>query len=100
MYFLASTNIALGSGWANTSAMTSDETYAAYVVNLDANDDSPFKPKSDEEEVKDEEASDDKKDKKEDADKKKEDAGLKINFTPITTVQYCSSVVIIIGHKY
>ncbi|WP_431159366.1 S41 family peptidase [Winogradskyella poriferorum] len=83
LYFLASTNIALGSGWANTSAMTSDETYAAYVVNLDANDDSPFKPKSDEEEVKDEEASDDKKDKKEDADKKKEDAGLKINFTNI-----------------
>ena len=27
LYFLASTNLALGSGWANTSAMTSDPVY-------------------------------------------------------------------------
>jgi tricorn protease len=40
LYFLASTNVALGSGWANTSAITSDASYAAYVINLDAND--PF----------------------------------------------------------
>lgn len=52
MYFLASTNVALGSGWANTSAMTADPSYAAYVINLDKKDKSPFKPKSDEEEVK------------------------------------------------
>lgn len=52
LYFLASTNVALGSGWANTSAMTSNPSYAAYVVNLDKNDNSPFKPKSDEESVK------------------------------------------------
>ncbi|MFY0629725.1 MAG: PD40 domain-containing protein [Flavobacteriaceae bacterium] len=52
MYFLASTNVALGSGWANTSAMTADPSYAAYVMNLDKKDDSPFKPKSDEEVVK------------------------------------------------
>ena len=52
LYFLASTNVALGSGWANTSAMTADPRYAAYVVNLDKKDKSPFKPKSDEEEVK------------------------------------------------
>ncbi|MCA0133796.1 S41 family peptidase [Winogradskyella alexanderae] len=86
LYFLASTNIALGSGWANTSAMTADETYAAYVVNLDAEDKSPFKPKSDEEEVKDEDSSDDKDDKddkKEDNDKKKEGNGLKIDFDNI-----------------
>lgn len=49
LYFLASTNVALGSGWANTSAMTSNPSYAAYVINLDKNDPSPFKPKSDEE---------------------------------------------------
>ena len=55
LYFLASTNIALGTGWANTSSMTSDKTYAAYVINLDTDDKSPFKPKSDEEEVKEEE---------------------------------------------
>lgn len=48
-YFLASTEVALGSGWANTSAMTSSPSYAAYVVNLQQDDPSPFKPKSDEE---------------------------------------------------
>ena len=52
LYFLASTEVALGSGWANTSSMTANPDYSAYVVNLDANDDSPFKPKSDEEDVK------------------------------------------------
>jgi len=51
-YFLASTEVALGSGWANTSAMTSNPKYGAYVVNLSKDDDSPFKPKSDEETIK------------------------------------------------
>ena len=69
LYFLASTNVALGSGWANTSAMTADPSYAAYVVNLDKNDKSPFRPKSDEESVKKDDKND-KKDKK--SDKKKE----------------------------
>ncbi len=49
MYFLASTNLALGSGWANTSAITSDPGYRAYIINLKKDDASPFKPKSDEE---------------------------------------------------
>ena len=48
-YFLASTEVALGSGWANTSSMTSSPSYAAYVINLQQDDPSPFKPKSDEE---------------------------------------------------
>ena len=52
LYFLASTNIALGSGSANTSSIMSGKTYAAYVINLNAKDRSPFKPKSDEEEIK------------------------------------------------
>ncbi|WP_370391455.1 PDZ domain-containing protein [uncultured Winogradskyella sp.] len=64
LYFLASTNVALGSGWANTSAITSDPSYAAYVINLDANDPSPFKPKSDEEEVEQDSANEDEKDAK------------------------------------
>ena len=51
LYFLASTNLALGSGWANTSAITSDPVYGAYVINLNKNDTSPFKPRSDEEAV-------------------------------------------------
>ena len=54
LYFLASTEVALGSGWANTSAMISDPEYAAYVVNLRKEDPSPFMPKSDEEAIMDE----------------------------------------------
>lgn len=50
-YFLASTNLALGSGWANTSAITSDPVYGAYIINLKKDDPSPFKPRSDEEAV-------------------------------------------------
>jgi tricorn protease len=70
LYFLASTNVALGSGWANTSAMTSNPSYAAYVINLDKNDASPFQPKSDEESI----ASD-----KKEIEKKKEDTPKKIS---------------------
>lgn len=74
LYFLASTDVALRSGWANTSSMTADPAYSAYVINLDANDDSPFKPKSDEEDIKDEdEKSDDKKEEKESKEKKEDD---------------------------
>ena len=85
LYFLASTNIALGSGWANTSSMTSDETYAAYVINLDADDKSPFKPKSDEEEVKEEEIEEGKDKTSEDiANKKNEkETGIKVDFENI-----------------
>ena len=71
LYFLASTNVALGSGWANTSAMTADPRYAAYVVNLDKNDTSPFKPKSDEEEVKEEKSKEKKSKEKGSKDKEK-----------------------------
>ncbi len=76
LYFLASTDVALGSGWANTSAMTSNPEYAAYVINLQADAKSPFKPKSDEEDVK--------KEKKDDAKDKKEDTSLKIDFENIS----------------
>jgi tricorn protease len=54
LYFLASTNLALGSGWANTSSITSDPDYAAYIINLKKTDASPFKLRSDEETVTDE----------------------------------------------
>ena len=49
LYFLASTDLALGSGWANTSSITSDPSYSAYIINLRKDDLSPFKPRSDEE---------------------------------------------------
>jgi tricorn protease len=50
LYFLATTELAQGSGWANTSAMTSDPEYAAYVINLRKEDPTPFTLRSDEEE--------------------------------------------------
>ncbi len=49
LYFLASTDLALGSGWANTSSIRSDVTYGAYVLVLRADDPTPFPPESDEE---------------------------------------------------
>ena len=49
LYFLASTDLALGSGWANTSSIASNPTYGAYVMVLRAGEATPFPPKSDEE---------------------------------------------------
>ena len=54
MYFLASTDLALGSGWANTSSIAADPTYGAYLLVLRDDDPTPFPPESDEEEVKEE----------------------------------------------
>ncbi len=64
LYFLASTDVALGSGWANTSAMQARPEYAAYVIVLRATDPSPFPPRSDEEpfEKENEDEGDEKKD--------------------------------------
>jgi tricorn protease len=74
LYFLASTDIALNSGWANTSSMTSKANYGAYVINLNKEDDSPFIARSDEEEVDDKEKEKDKKKKAKDKNNKdKED---------------------------
>ncbi len=56
LYFLASTDLALASGWANTSTMQADPSYAAYVIVLRADEPTPFVPESDEEEVGDEDS--------------------------------------------
>ncbi|MGB3542471.1 PDZ domain-containing protein, partial [Rubrivirga sp.] len=53
LYFLASTDVALGSGWANTSSMGADPEYAAYVIVLREDDPTPFSLRSDEEPVED-----------------------------------------------
>ncbi len=80
-YFLASTDVALGSGWANTSAMMSSPSYSPYVIVLQEGVDSPFIPRSDEEEVKEEKSEEKKEDKKEDKkDEPKEDTGIQIDF--------------------
>ncbi len=49
LYFLASTDLALGSGWANTSTIGSDPLYGAYLIVLRGDDPTPFAPESDEE---------------------------------------------------
>jgi len=49
LYFLASTNIALGSGWANTSSQQARPTFAAYLTILRKDDPNPFPLKTDEE---------------------------------------------------
>ena len=61
LYFLASTNLALGSGWANTSAITAKPEHAAYLMVLPKDEKTPFPLKSDEEEAKKEEDKNDKK---------------------------------------
>jgi tricorn protease len=42
LYFLASTNLALGSGWANTSAISAKPEHAAYLIVLSKEDKSSF----------------------------------------------------------
>jgi tricorn protease len=79
LYFLASTNLALGSGWANTSAITSDPSYGAYIINLKKDEVSPFKPKSDEETVKE--------DKKPETDSKKASRGKQQDKTATDTTK-------------
>lgn len=85
-YFLASTNVALGSGWANTSSMMATPSYSPYVIVLQNDQDSPFIPKSDEEKVKEtksdnaEKDEKDKDDKKEEESEEKEDTGIKIDY--------------------
>ena len=49
LYFLASTDLALGSGWANTSGIAAEPRYGAYLVVLPADGPTPFFPESDEE---------------------------------------------------
>jgi tricorn protease len=102
LYFLASTDLALGSGWANTSSMTAEPKYSAYIVNLLEEGESPFKLRSDEEEkakdekekndeTKGEDKKDDKKtdkkekEKKDDDEKEKKDESIKIEFKGIDT---------------
>jgi len=72
LYFLASTDLALGSGWANTSSMISDPVYSPYIINLKKDDPSPFKLRSDEESI--EKENDSEKEKKNKKAKEKEES--------------------------
>lgn len=83
LYFVASTNVALGSGWANTSAMKAQPNQAAYLIILRNDDPSPLQPESDEEPVseakeegrEEEEEEDDDDDKKEESSEEEGDEG-------------------------
>ena len=76
LYFLASTDLALLSGYVNTSVMSAKAAnYGAYVINLIKKDPSPFEPRSDEEKVT--KTEDKKNAKKESKDKKKNDKSKK-----------------------
>lgn len=80
LYFLASTDYGLDSGWANTSSMSADHEYAPYIINLTRDQDSPFVLRSDEETVSEEKKKEDEKksknkDKKTDTEQKEKSAG-------------------------
>jgi tricorn protease len=49
LYFLASTNYALGSGWANTSSQNARPSFGVYITILRKDDPNPFPLKTDEE---------------------------------------------------
>ncbi len=68
LYFLASTNYALSTGWLDMSSIERPYTYGIYLITLNAKDPSPLLPESDEEKDKKEE----KKEEKEPKDKGKE----------------------------
>lgn len=54
LYFLASTDFALGTGWLDMSSIDRPVTRGVYLIVLNAEDPSPLLPESDEEEVKEE----------------------------------------------
>ena len=89
LYFLASTNIGLKSGWSNTSAINAQMKYTAYVVNLVSDDPSPFKLRSDEEEADAEDTdskpdeAEAKKENKKEEEKKDETIKVRIDFEHI-----------------
>jgi len=82
-YFLASTDIGLGSGWANTSAITADPDYAPYVIVLQDDKDSPFIPRSDEEEVEEKEEAEEENEDDVEEDTTEEDTSITIDYERI-----------------
>ncbi|MEM1269268.1 MAG: PDZ domain-containing protein, partial [Bacteroidota bacterium] len=94
LYFLASTNVAQASGWANTSRFVADPEASAYVIVLQEDGPSPFPPESDEEDVEEEESdedadeneadeSDEDEDSEEEDGESEEDEGIRIDLDNI-----------------
>ena len=96
---MASTDVALGSGWANTSSITANPSYAAYVIVLQEGVDSPFIPRSDEEAVKEDKSDDNKPDQKNETKEEQKADGIQIDYEridrrtialPMSTANYTS----------
>ncbi|WP_439182482.1 S41 family peptidase [Carboxylicivirga taeanensis] len=88
LYFLASTDLGLASSYVNTSVMSpEDARYTPYVINLNKTDESPFEPRSDEEETKEEKEEDEKPEngKKSNAKEADKDHDITIDFEAIET---------------
>ncbi|HSJ67404.1 MAG TPA: PDZ domain-containing protein, partial [Anditalea sp.] len=83
MYFLASTDIALASGWANTSSMKANPTHGAYIIVLSNEETTPFPLKSDEESEEGKEADKSSTNKKDDKTAENKDVKVKIDFDGI-----------------
>jgi tricorn protease len=89
-YFVASTDLALGSGWANTSSIQADPDYEPYVIVLQEGKESPFIPRSDEEKVEEEtpekemekekEAEEENESEEEEEEAEEEDTGIAIDY--------------------
>ena len=101
LYFLASTNYGLGTGWLDMSSYNVPVTRALYMIVLDKDEPSPFLPLSDEEEVKDEE--------KEKKEKSEEDEGVTIDMegiaqrilsVPVPTRNYTQVAAGTAGHVF
>jgi len=65
LYFLASTNYGLNTGWLDMSSYGTDVTRNMYIILLDKDTPSPFLPKTGDEEMKEEKEEEDNKEKKE-----------------------------------
>ena len=83
LYFLASTDYGLNSGWLDMSSYDPDISRSLYVAVLHQDGASPFLPKSDEEEVKKEESEDDMEDPADESSKEDEEGSPPIDFEGI-----------------
>ncbi len=83
MYILASTNYGLGTGWLDMSSYDPDITRSLYCIVLSADEKSPILPKSDDEELKEndtkKENGEDKKQDEEKEEEKKDEISVKID---------------------
>lgn len=74
LFFMASTNIGLNTGWLDMSSFDRPVTNSFYVVVLNKDDPSPFAPETDEEKIEDEEQEEQKSDSEQENEEDEENA--------------------------